>query len=248
MKCRKLYKIENKDNYNIMFFRSKGTKLPQNIKCSISEDNGTDLIEYGIEEIFPEHSSSEIGCTITFVKPDRSITLQLIFDLIFDYVNLSECRIENMRIRSTDSFSAQNKTFYISFFSEKTITKIVNGEEVEETKKLPIYQKDFTLSKTDDVYTYSFQDIIEYKNFCLAIKEDTDSNYADKQEGVSYSLIQRLSILKGELWYRINYGLPLLDKVRSGAILDSVIINIILSHPDVTNITKFQSSIIYDFY
>lgn len=69
------------------------------------------------------------------------------------------------------------------------------------------------------------------------------SNYSEQQEGVRDSLIARLSVIKGELWYRSSYGLPLLDKIKSKGIYDSMIVDGILSHPDVVNLESFNSKI-----
>lgn len=68
-------------------------------------------------------------------------------------------------------------------------------------------------------------------------------NYAKEQHGVACSLIQRLSVIKGELWYKSSYGLPLMDKIKNKGIYDSIIINIINSHPDVRRIEYFNSSV-----
>lgn len=68
-------------------------------------------------------------------------------------------------------------------------------------------------------------------------------NYADGQEGVACSLIQRLSVLKGELWWRRSYGLPLTDKNRQGDVIDSFIMSTILEHPNVRTLTSFKSSV-----
>ena len=68
-------------------------------------------------------------------------------------------------------------------------------------------------------------------------------NYSEQQEGVRDSLIVRLSVIKGELWYRSSYGLPLLDKIKSKGIYDSIIVDNILSHPDVVNLESFNSKI-----
>lgn len=67
-------------------------------------------------------------------------------------------------------------------------------------------------------------------------------NFADKQEGVANSLTQRLSVIAGELWYNITYGLPLLEKVDSKTAIDATVSEIVLSHPDVVDITEFESS------
>lgn len=73
-------------------------------------------------------------------------------------------------------------------------------------------------------------------------------NYSIKQEGVKDSLIQRLSVLKGELWYKYSYGLPLLDKIRNKGIYDAIILDIINDHPDVTGVSIFKSTLINHTY
>ena len=67
------------------------------------------------------------------------------------------------------------------------------------------------------------------------------ANYATGSEGVANSLKQRLSVLKHELWYDYNRGMPLPDKARSKAIIDAYIIQTILEHPDVIDIEGFES-------
>ena len=67
------------------------------------------------------------------------------------------------------------------------------------------------------------------------------ANYATRSEGVANSLKQRLSVLKHELWYDYNKGMPLPDKARSKAIIDAYIIQTILEHPDVIDIEGFES-------
>lgn len=75
-------------------------------------------------------------------------------------------------------------------------------------------------------------------------KDNKHDNFSSKQQAVVDSLTQRLSVLKGELWYSINEGLPLLDKTKSKLSLDSALGSIILKHPDVTNIVEFNSKIV----
>lgn len=78
-----------------------------------------------------------------------------------------------------------------------------------------------------------------------AIKAD---NFSDTQQAVADSLTQRLSVLKKELWYKMQYGLPLFDKIKSKVFMDSEITSIILSHPDVRRIEKFNSTIVNKKY
>lgn len=72
-------------------------------------------------------------------------------------------------------------------------------------------------------------------------KTNKHANYATGSEGVANSLRQRLSVLKHELWYDYNRGMPLPDKARSKAIIDAYIIQTILEHPDVIDIEGFES-------
>lgn len=72
-------------------------------------------------------------------------------------------------------------------------------------------------------------------------ENDKHDNYATDNEGVVDSLRQRLSILKHELWYDYENGMPLIDKVRSKSIIDAYIIQKILEHPDVIEVEGFES-------
>ena len=95
--------------------------------------------------------------------------------------------------------------------------------------------------------------IIPFKKFAVVDKfegELINGNYSIKQRGVADNLIQWLSVLKNELWWQINYGLPILEKHKNKSIIDSVIINIVLSNRDVKNIIRFESKVenhIYKF-
>jgi len=66
-------------------------------------------------------------------------------------------------------------------------------------------------------------------------------NYSTLAEGIRDDLIQRLSLIKGELWYNIKLGIPLFNKIKKKGLIDSYIIKEVLSCPDVTNIVKFKS-------
>jgi hypothetical protein len=58
---------------------------------------------------------------------------------------------------------------------------------------------------------------------------------------VADSLTQYLSVIKGEIWYAINYGLPLTDNL-SKVEMDAEIADIVLSHPNVEEIISFEST------
>lgn len=82
----------------------------------------------------------------------------------------------------------------------------------------------------------------------LAAAKTLLDNYAVDTDGVAASLTQRLSVIKGELWYQANFGLPLLEKQRGTTILDFVISDIITSHPGVASLDSFTSKIIGHTY
>lgn len=73
-------------------------------------------------------------------------------------------------------------------------------------------------------------------------------NFVENEKAVAQSLKQKLSVIQGELWYHINYGLPLYNKVKSKGVLDAVILGILEDHPSVKKIINFKSSIVNHKY
>lgn len=72
-------------------------------------------------------------------------------------------------------------------------------------------------------------------------KKIAENNYSYEKEAVAQSLRQKLSIIKGELWFNTNLGIPLLDTNKKDVVLDSYISSILMSQPDVISIKKFVS-------
>lgn len=68
-------------------------------------------------------------------------------------------------------------------------------------------------------------------------------NFAENANSVVASLTQQLSVLKYELWYNNNYGIPIVDKVKSKAQLDAYVGSIITQNKDVVKIEKFVSNL-----
>lgn len=73
-------------------------------------------------------------------------------------------------------------------------------------------------------------------------------NYSIEQQGVCDDLIQRLNLIKGELWYNVQKGLPLFDKVKQKGFIDSYVIQTVLELNDVMNIISFDSTIENNHY
>ena len=78
-----------------------------------------------------------------------------------------------------------------------------------------------------------------------AIKAD---NFSTEQQNVADSLTQRLSVLKGELWYKVSYGIPLFEKIKSKAYIDSYVATVVKQHPEVVSIIKFSSELVNKHY
>ena len=92
------------------------------------------------------------------------------------------------------------------------------------------------------------QPVYDNEGQVIGYKSIKHNNFSTEQQSVADSLTQRLSILKYELWYNMQYGLPLFDNVKSKIFMDSSVTSIITSHPDVVRIESFSSSVINKHY
>lgn len=68
-------------------------------------------------------------------------------------------------------------------------------------------------------------------------------NFSSGNEMVRDSLIQRLSVIRHELWYDYQFGMPLVDSNIAQVQIDSFVMQTITSHQDVIAILKFKSKI-----
>lgn len=75
---------------------------------------------------------------------------------------------------------------------------------------------------------------------CSSIK---NVDFVENEKAVASALIQKLSICKGELWFAINYGLPLFEKTTSRGIFDSRIALITSKQTGVLEIQSFSSKV-----
>ena len=100
-------------------------------------------------------------------------------------------------------------------------------------------KKDTVLASNNVVTSNST--IVGKRKTIFQSETNKHDNYATGTEGVENSLRQRLSVLKHELWYDYNNGMPLTDKVRKKAIVDAYVIQTVLKHPDVIEIEGFES-------
>lgn len=67
------------------------------------------------------------------------------------------------------------------------------------------------------------------------------NNFSKEQQSVADSLNQSLSVIKNELWYNYNFGVPIESQNKTKLNIDIFIIDIINSNSDVKNIIEFNS-------
>ena len=73
--------------------------------------------------------------------------------------------------------------------------------------------------------------------------KDKHDNFASGNTWVKDSLIQRLSVIKHELWYNYQYGMPLVDDGTVRVTIDAFVMDTVQSHEDVLEVTSFESSL-----
>lgn len=137
-------------------------------------------------------------------------------------------------------------------FPSTTITITGRGSKVNGYLVLPDRLESMEFDNAYNTLNITFFKYALSKKYKTPDLEDAKDPYYAKKVYLSYdeglkstedSLIQRLSILKGELWYDINSGLPLLEKVKSKHLIDTTILSIVTNHPDVVRIINFRSTI-----
>lgn len=114
-------------------------------------------------------------------------------------------------------------------------------------RRMKIWKDEFGKEHRDIVWFGSYG-VNKYRtakraNEDYSTKFVAHDNYATEQEGVVNSLIQRLSVIQGELWWQMDYGLPLFSKIKSKALIDSAIVDITLEHTNVIEFTSFTSTL-----
>lgn len=72
-------------------------------------------------------------------------------------------------------------------------------------------------------------------------KTNKHDNFATENDMVKDCLIQRLSVIKHELWYNWQYGMPLVDDDVSKVMIDAFVIKTAQEHPNVLEVTEFKS-------
>lgn len=225
MKCRKV--IYNKDHYDVVHFGSYGLENPYAIIFNIENDI-----------VLPDKETLQLVDDI-YVSPNGTI-LNHIYS--YDESNYTEVEI------TLNNIILQNEKLLINY----TITKTKTGASAPDVDVVNLFARYYTEEMFNAEYSSIVVDqglseltgSIEFPILKMSKKwNDGTTSYATKQEGVASSLIQRLSLIQGELWYNEDIGLPLFSKVKDKFIYDSIIINTILKHSDVRGIISYESKV-----
>lgn len=75
-----------------------------------------------------------------------------------------------------------------------------------------------------------------------------NQSIAEDADAVRASLTQKLSTIKGEIIYNIQFGLPLYDKVKSKVFIDSQVLSIVQGTTGVMEVTSFSSAVVNHKY
>ena len=131
-------------------------------------------------------------------------------------------------------------------FTKNTTSSAYDGSFTVETKKY--YYKLNDDSTINGIFSTDTSPSISNANGKCTLTTTKLPNYVEDTDAVVVSLIQRLSVIKGELWWQVNYGVPLTDKVRGTTLYDMVITDIIASHPGVASIQSYSSNLVGHTY
>lgn len=204
-------------------------------------DNGYNPNNYNLVRFGSYGLQNPYAIIFKLKEIDDMPSTKVVDKIITNDVGDQGCEVGNIIIKKIDFENKKMTYVFKDGFDKETITICYYNELMfnpEDGERISTnITKQYELSN-NDLGELNFDILMMARRW-----KDDLSSYAEKQEGTASSLIQRLSVIQGELWYRINYGLPLFQNVRDKGIMDSVIIDIILSHPDIASIESYVSGV-----
>lgn len=135
-----------------------------------------------------------------------------------------------MRVRRlvTDDQTAKNERKVVWFGSYGTTTKL---DEEGNVITHPETQEDGSIIQVPTMFAKFYN------------PDDKHDNFAEGNTFVRDSLIQRLSVIRHELWFNYQYGMPLVDDETSRVMIDAFVMETVQNHEDVIEVTSFSSYI-----
>ncbi len=237
MKARKLIKDSFSGKQNIVFFGSYGYESKMATQqCKLIEDsiNGIYFNILYLNLYFQKQQTEQ------FITISTTFSSSFTWLIQFNALDKNENKLirklgiglEECRISIDDLIDEFGNYDMISNFMIAIICESENPISDKFTIDYPTRQSKLAYDKTkygkDNPYTYM---------------ESQEFNYSTGVKSVKDALIPRLSVIKGELWYKASYGLPLMEKIKSKGIYDSIIVRYITDYSDVTNLEEFSSNL-----
>lgn len=131
-----------------------------------------------------------------------------------------------------------------------TLTTLQNDEE--KPSQMITFDGEYTGVLTAPLYRAIVSDTEAYGKIIMYLyrysTKASAENFVDKQDAVASALNEMLRVIKGELWYNVNFGIPLFDKVASKIQMDTAVMDIVNSHKEVVMIENFTSYITKNTY
>lgn len=143
----------------------------------------------------------------------------------------------------------QSDSDNLTIYNDNNDNKLIIDNTDTARKKIKYNNDEFIIDMVDNkrliIYAHANNNA---NNKILVQVEDEfikfDDNFNDYNiNNVKDSLISKLSILKGELWYKSNYGLPLLEKTKIKSIIDVAVLDIINDQQEIKSVISFDSRV-----
>lgn len=228
MRARNIIK-NNDGTYNIVYFGSAGLE-----DASTGSPEEATVYSIAGDNFFCGEFPYSV-CGITNIESSGGVITKITITSTYD--RLTNQNIQ-LTINTTDTVNIMFKdeddnVLYTNTIHSNTTIQTLLTQPSEGKITLELTGAGITPDKMSSLRLFYY--------YGTSVKRDT--YVQDSSEMVSKSLTQRLSAIRGELWYDINYGLPLFDKIRDKAILDMEIMEIINNHPAVVSIEEYKSEV-----
>lgn len=189
------------------------------MKCRNYVNN--EIVFFGSKGVIPQTEYAEID-----LNDENSIIPETKEMQNFKIVGIGENGLAEIQFLNTN-----NTIFY-----QTNITS--ENNEVRGVLTQPLSTINVISNTFDDLrlYLYPYQ------------LKDSSNSFVDNQSAVATSLTQRLNIIRGELWYKVSFGLPLYEKISKKIEMDAAVLQIVNEHPDVISVNNFNSVIIKHTY
>lgn len=253
MRARRLVQDANTKKQNIVWFGSYGV-VPVD---DVLETYGTKDSWGPIEETGDEyHYSAQVNLWVGKVEPAKKIIATVgspsWVKLTVSFIGINGRDLTNDQLTSERSGSGELEINVNELAERAKKYDLVTGFKITVSSgsvfnppvvSYPLCASSFVPARAEWANTVQY--------VTPPYGETVTFNYSSGQESVKDGLVPRLSVIKGELWYKKSYGLPLMEKIKSKGIYDSIIVNYMMEYPDVANLVDFSSyldghSYVYD--